>query len=104
MNYKAERKARNWSTQEVAKLIKYWSVSAINGLENHDHGGFELRSVLDQLYRKVETPGPAPSAVALCEAPAPPEKKKIVAKMRRQIQDLQLQINAISETLNELEK
>ena len=40
---------------------------------------------------------------ALRELPALPDKKNVIAKLRRQVQNLQLQIDAITESLNELE-
>lgn len=45
-----------------------------------------------------------PSATTLHEEPPLPSQKNIIAKLRRQVQNMQLQINAITETLEELEK
>ncbi len=61
MNYREERERRCWTTKQVAEQIGK-SVAAVNGLENHDKGGFELRFLLDKLY------GAAPASTA----PSPP--------------------------------
>ncbi len=41
---------------------------------------------------------------ALHEVAAAPVKKEAITKLRRQVQNIQLQIDAITETLDELEK
>ena len=39
----------------------------------------------------------------LHEVAIPPDQKKVIAKLRRQVQNMQTQINAINETLKELD-
>ena len=49
MDYKQERLRQKWTLKQVSEKIGK-SVAAINGLEKHDDGGFELRFLLRQLY------------------------------------------------------
>lgn len=53
MNFKEERKKRDWTLAQVAEQVGY-SVAAINGIEKNNEGGYRLRVALNRLFGNEE--------------------------------------------------
>ena len=67
---------------EIYRLAKFLNVTVEHFFENGDSDA---------------------NLMMMHETTPPPDQKKIVAKLRRQVQNMQTQIDAITVTLNELE-
>jgi hypothetical protein len=96
MDFKALRKAAGLTLKQAAALSGY-TTGAINGQELKGNGSDRLKAKLLEIYGQGSAPTP------IHAEPAFPVKKIVIAKLRGQVQNIQKQIDAITETLNELE-
>ena len=99
-SFQALRKAAGLTLKEAEAMAGY-SVATISALENDNRGSDRLKQKLLEIYGQStgELREPAP---AYRVAAPPPAHKNVIEKLRRQVHNLQAQIDAINETLDEL--